>query len=201
MVLRLLKRHCYVDISTAAPTMPCNKPRLQLALYARPKHPDSYHYALLISPKTGTGRIGSSASKHHALDTFQSVSGEVSNPWRDQHLHLDDVKDEHYLLVRIIIAKIIYQGEVADILGEVPVYQRDDPDHEKARAFDCVAWVRDAVHRLRVSGTVSGLSAFDNIERRSLQYVERKKNAGRWAENLQPRVPTLDLLQEQELTE
>lgn len=30
-----------------------NKPRLQLALYARPKHPESLHYALFVTPKDG----------------------------------------------------------------------------------------------------------------------------------------------------
>lgn len=178
-----------------------NKHRLQVALYARPKHPDSYHYALFISPKTGKEHIGSSASKHHALDTLQNVSGEKSNLWRYQHLHLDDVNNERYLLVRIIIGKIFAQVQVARILEEIPVYQRDDPDQEKARTFDCVAWVRDAVDKLQDSGAVSGLGSFEHIERRSLQYVERKKNEGRWAQNSKPGVPVLDLLREEELTE
>jgi hypothetical protein len=69
--------------------MPRNKPRLQLALYARPKHPETYHYALFVAPKSAEGPI----MKHHVKNTLQvDVSGQATQPWRYERLRLQILK-------------------------------------------------------------------------------------------------------------
>lgn len=179
--------------------MPRNKPRLLLALYARPKHPDRHHYALLISEKPGKQPPGFSATKFHALNTLQNISGGVSQPWRYESTRIPDVSAEHRLLACIVIAKVLGEASAIRTMESVPVYQRDDPDREAAAAFDCVAWVRAAFTQLRTSTAVAALTDFEEIERSALRYVAQKNNEGRWTHAVRPGVPMLDLLQGREL--
>lgn len=179
-----------------------NKPRLQLALYARPKFPKSYHYALFIAPKTAK----SSTTKHHAKNTLLvDGSGGMSQPWRYEHTAVPDVATELYLLARIVIAKVVMPcDQVYEILESVPVYQVDDADEAKARAFDCRTWVEDAFRELRERGAVSARwEEWGEVERRALEYVERKKEQGRWDKRCEggKGVPMMDLFTEKECVE
>ena len=186
--------------------MPRNKPRLQLALYARPRHPGTYHYALFVCPKSTTKQqqhANNSAIKHHVKNTFQNVSGELTQPWRYERLAISDVQLEQRLLVRIIIAKVTSLDALERILEAVPVYQIDDPDQEKAQLFNCLTWVRAALEELGGQGAVAELGEWEGIQKQALEYVERKKELGRWSVGWKGEagVPMLDLLNGREVVE
>jgi hypothetical protein len=111
-----------------------NKDRLQLALYARPKHPPgNYHYAFFVAPKNAQGPL----VKHHVKNTLQvNDSGKAIQPWRYERTIVADVKAEPRLLARIIIAKVAKSsGEVQRILDCVPIYQVEDLDKAEALGY------------------------------------------------------------------
>lgn len=186
--------------------MPQNKHRLQLALYARPKHPGTYHYALFVAPKE-SGQHASpptTTTKHHVKNTLQNVSGEVSQPWRYERLEIPDIALEQRLLVRIIIAKVATSiDHVNRILETVPIYQVGDQDEEKARSFTCRTWIRDALGELRSREAVTKLEDWEVVERRALEFVDKKREQRRWSGSWKgrPGVPLLDLLEGKELVE
>lgn len=172
--------------------MPRNKPRLQLALYARPKFPGTYHYALFVCPKNARQQHSPVVTKHHALNTLQVIAGEAAQPWRYERSTVD-VDNERYFLVRVIIGKVTSLEALDGILKAVPVYQVHDRREGDAQAFSCKTWVRAALEDLRGQGAVGGLGQWDEIQRESLQYVEDQKAEGRWSEGGKLEVPVLDL--------
>ncbi|KAF2500855.1 hypothetical protein BU16DRAFT_535392 [Lophium mytilinum] len=114
--------------------MPSNKPRLQLALYARPKHPESYYYAHTSPLKL----------------------------WRYEHVELPDVGLEQRLLARVFIGKLTASIEdVEGIVAGVPVYQvgdeRPDVGNMHEGDFSCRTWLRDGLLELETKGLVAGL--------------------------------------------
>lgn len=181
-----------------------NKPRLVLGLYARPRHPESYHYALLITPRIPKG-IGNRlpASKYHVKNTIQIIDDQVSQPWQLEQISTPDISHDPRLLACIVIGKVVSLDMVEKLLSRTPVYQADHPDVEKARSFDCLSWVRDAVERIRLSAGVSGLPDWEAIQEGALGYVERKKEEGRWdagrASDDGLEIPVMDLLVGREL--
>ena len=184
--------------------MPRNKPRLQLALYARPKHPGAYHYALFVSPQSTKSNKQATtplATKYHVKNTLQNVSGELTQPWRFERLVISDVQLEQRLLVRIVIAKVTSLDALERILDAVPVYQLNDPDQAKAQAFSCLTWLRAALEELRVQGAVAKLDEWEEIQKKAFEYVERKKEMGRWSADWKGEVgvPMLDLLDGREV--
>ena len=71
--------------------MPRSKPRLQLALYARPKHPGTYHQALFVAAKNAKGPV----TKHHVKKTLQiDDSGIATSPWRYERTTVAQVEFE-----------------------------------------------------------------------------------------------------------
>ncbi|KAK8227746.1 hypothetical protein IWX49DRAFT_35949 [Phyllosticta citricarpa] len=138
--------------------MPRNKPRLHLALYARPKHPDAPHYALLICPKNiptltlpSTNPPSSSSSsqaplihKHHVKNTLQIATdcngavaaaaadaAAVTQPWVYEHARLASLHADPQLLLTVIIGKLIESVDaVAAILASVPVCRNGGLDGE-----------------------------------------------------------------------
>lgn len=168
-----------------------NKPRLQLALYARPKHPESPHYALFVTPKSGGETI-----KYHVKNTIQNVDGVISQPWRYERVIVPDVMLEQRLLARIIIGKVAVSTDMVDeILEKVAVYQVDDADRAQAESFDCRTWIRAALEALKERSAIVKSHDWMEVECQALAYVDRKREQGRWSETLegQPGVPLLDL--------
>ena len=158
--------------------MPRNKPRLQLALYSRPKHPRTYHYALFIGAKSAQGPV----TKHHVKNTLQiDVIGEATSPWRYEQIAVPHVEFEQRLLVCVVIAKVLKPGDVAKrALESVPVHQRDEADRNDSESFTCRTWVRDALQALREQGVVSAeLGGWDEIQQMALEYVDRKREQKR----------------------
>ncbi|BDD56214.1 hypothetical protein MPDQ_005618 [Monascus purpureus] len=187
--------------------MPSNKPRLQLALYARPKHPDSPHYALLITPKI-TGQYTSTttlpATKFHVKNTLQNIDCQLSQPWRFERIPLSDLSRDPRLLACFVIGKIAPRAieAVENIIAQVPVYQIDDPDQAKAQSFNCCTWVEDVLTQLRGSGHVARLMDMDwqTVQKEALAYVVSKRREGRWdAGRCADDVPVMDLLTGTEL--
>ncbi|KAE8356968.1 hypothetical protein BDV28DRAFT_144636 [Aspergillus coremiiformis] len=180
-----------------------NKPRLLLALYARPKHPESYHYALLISPKITAALINPpakrlSATKYHVKNTIENINNQISQPWRFEQAEINDVNQEPRLLVCVVIGKVLAQERVERVFHATPVCQIDDADREKALAFDCRSWVIDVVEGLRQSDAVSSLLDWGLLERKTVEYVNGKKRTGRWGAGRDAGkilgVPILDLI-------
>ena len=178
-----------------------NKPRLLLALYARPKNPNSSHYALFIMPKHAADkqRRGLSATKLHALNALQVVKGEAVQPWRFERTSTADLNDERRLLACVVVAKITDETAVARTLEAVPLYQDDNPDQAKAQSFDCVAWVREAIGRLKGSKAIASLPSFDTVQHEALGYLARKRHQSRWSEPYEYGVPIFDLVQGSEI--
>lgn len=182
--------------------MPRNKPRLELALYARPKHPGTYHYALFTAPKTMEGPL----AKHHSKNTLQiDASGEATAPWRYEQTTIDKIESESRLLVRVIIAKVLKPGDrAALVLDNIPVHQINGVDNADSEIFTCRTWARDELLELRKQGVVSTeLGGWEDVERMALQYVDRKREQRRWdsAWTGSTEVPTMDLLEGKEVCE
>ena len=191
-------------------TMTRNKPRLQIALYARPKYPDTYHWALFISPKSSSKQYGRNnddaarVTKYHVKNTLSSIEGrQVTDRWHYETKSIPDVTQEHLLLARFIIAKVIApEDTIDDIIGAVPITQVDflglptDPS-----PFTCRTWAQAAVEGLKRQGVVAGLDDWEVIQEKAVEYVERKKKEGRWRAGRlgKVEVPMLDLLTGKEI--
>ena len=179
-----------------------NKPRLQLALYSRPKHPGTYHYALFVAPKSGRGLI----VKHHVKNTLQVDSlGKATQPWRYERTIVPDVESEQRLLVRVIIAKVAKSGDhVQRILKGVHVQRLDDVDEIKAQSFTCRTWVSDALHELSKQEAVIGRSEeWESLEQKALEYLRGKREQRRWSGTWKggAGIPLMDLLTGREVVE
>ncbi|KAK4496447.1 hypothetical protein PRZ48_012427 [Zasmidium cellare] len=175
--------------------MPRNKPRLQLALYARPKYPDSPHWAIYIAPKKGD-----SATKHHVKNTILSIPGQISQPWRYERAAIPDVTLEQHLLLRVIVGKVKTCPDHLDKIFEtMPVYQVDDPDKAKAESFNCRSWVWDALEELQRQGAVTTLEDRTEIERQAREYFAQKREQGRWGKGWKPGVPLMNLMEKKEI--
>src|ERR1700712_1360638 len=100
-----------------------NKPRIQLALYARPRYPGTYHYALFVTPKIIKAGELRGAQKHHVKNTLQNIDGEVSQPWRYECLEIPAINLESRLLVYVTLGKIQSLNELQISLESVRIYQ------------------------------------------------------------------------------
>lgn len=163
-----------------------NKARLHLALYALPKYPDTYHYALLLRPKDIAATLALSgvltASKYHVKTTIRTnADGLVSHPWIYETYNIHDLADEPLLLASMVIGKVsVSQDRVGEILSRVPIYH-DDGSSGRGAKFNDMEWARLAIEALRQADAVSddGLS-WEAIFEKSLDYMRRKQAEGRW---------------------
>ncbi|KAH8723173.1 hypothetical protein GQ44DRAFT_828377 [Phaeosphaeriaceae sp. PMI808] len=179
-----------------------NKPRLQLALYARPKHPDTYHYTLLLAPKCAF-TPADSAIKYHLTDRLQTSQDGVAQSWSYERLNILDIHREHGLLARVVIAKVTLPDAIEKILEALPIIQVDDQNESKSQLCVCLAWVQSALKELEKEGAITGSEGWERIQKKSLDYVEKKRRVGRWHEDWQGGfgVPMLDLLIDREIVE
>lgn len=163
-----------------------NKARLHLALYALPRSPDTYHYALLVRPKdiAATQALSGvlTASKYHIKTTHRTnADGIVSQPWIYESYYIHDLADEPLLLASIVIGKLsVSLGRTDEILRNVPIYKDDDSSSNGAK-FNDVEWVRLATEALRQAGAVSDDGfTWEAVFEQSLTYMRRKQAEGRW---------------------
>ncbi|EME38685.1 hypothetical protein DOTSEDRAFT_139532 [Dothistroma septosporum NZE10] len=147
--------------------------RLQVALYLRSKYLGSYHYALFVAPKLSKDLTPT--IKHHVKNTFMNVAGEVTDPWRYECTTNTQVE-------QIVIAKVAATREDIDqILESVPVYQTDELDENGVKLFSCRTWVRDALDLLANRDAISAFTSWNEIERKSREYVGTKQRQRRWS--------------------
>jgi hypothetical protein len=182
--------------------MPRDKDRLQLALYARPKHPDSPHFSFFIAPKNLQGPV----TKHHVKNTMMiDESGKATQPWRYERTTITNIEAEPRLLARITIAKVAKSPvEVQRILDGVPIYQVEDLDKAEAQTFTCKTWVRDVLRELSSQGALSANPGeWDVVERKALAYLDKKRAQGRWDVTWKggSGIPLMDLLEGRENVE
>ncbi|KAJ5651451.1 uncharacterized protein N7484_005174 [Penicillium longicatenatum] len=195
----------FSDIKTAL-TKKRNKPRLLLALYARPKHPDAPHYALLLTPnlKLGTQKLGWNpepipATKYHVKNTIQKIKDVLCQPWIFEHVDVPDIDRDRNILVCTVIAKVLSTEHLEKVMLETHIYQKDDPIQFKARDFDCKMWCHDAYDELRKSGAIVGLD-WRTAEGGTRAVLNQRHGEGRWASSITgecrntPFVPIVDLL-------
>jgi hypothetical protein len=179
-----------------------NKPRLYLTLYARPKYPKTYHYALQISPKHDAGYPLSSnappsliANKYHCTNTIQRNEHGISFPWIYESSSISPLEDSR-LLARILLGKLLVPiAQFDEAMKCVPIPQNcHDP------AFSCVKWVKLAVESLMVGtpGMVArtpSYKSWDCTQKIALEFVNNEKRSGRfetdWKDSDQARVATL----------
>ncbi|KAJ5784277.1 uncharacterized protein N7503_009489 [Penicillium pulvis] len=116
------------DIKTAL-TKKRNKPRLLLALYARPKYPDAPHYALLVTPniKLGAHKLGAdpesiAATKYHIKNTLQKVKDVLCQPWVYEHVDVPNLDRDHNILVCTVIAKVLSTESLERIMTKTYIY-------------------------------------------------------------------------------
>lgn len=99
--------------------------------------------------------------------------------------------------MRVVIAKIT--ASILDVeraLEAVPVYQVDEG---AGRKFNCKTWVRDAFIALMEQGLVRTSLGGEEVERRALEYLDRKRDEGRWDGAGGEGVPCMDLLEGREI--
>ena len=194
---------------TILASMPRNKPRLHLALYARPKHPGTYHYALLTRAKDITPRLTPSfepaAIKYHLRSTLQNNGGGIfSQSWDYEEVPVHDIALEPRILVSIVIAKIIVPIEnFNDILRGIAIYQVND-HAGLSEGFYCQEWVGLAIQGLRNARAIADRgSSWEEIKNVTRSFIGKKKAEGRWdvgwKGGKQEAVATFDLLTAKEV--
>ena len=125
----------------------------------------SYHWALIVGPKIETpGKIG---MRYHAKELPKAGGG---SEW-----YFDGSKCQltptSMLLVRVMIGKVEDGNSLAQILSTTPIRQNKV-------GWNCVAWVREALERLKADGKALGTSVIDweAVRNESMSYCQRKKD-------------------------
>jgi len=157
-----------------------NKPRLQLALYSRPKHPGTYQHALFISPK-------------NPKSSRPIIKFHVSNAHLER-VTISNLLSEPGLLILETIGKVtVSVDEIERVLKDRFTVHHGEDD-------DGVAWTRDSFEALRKEGLASGAGRWDSIRANAVQFVERKRLEGRWETDWKGEggVPTLDVMEGKE---
>lgn len=156
--------------------MPSNKPRLHVVLYARgnadPCGEDTYHWALLVTPKSENESTDPAGKRYHVTNT-EPVPGHNIPFWQYKIIPLRGVQTSS-LLVRITVAKVEDLAQLERTLSQVPVAQY--------QGFTCRTWVADAVAALDQSGSLGTKRTgnWNTIQDFATHYVREKKGVGRW---------------------
>ena len=156
--------------------MPSNKLRLHVGLYARgnndPSGEATYHWALLVTPKSENEKTDPAGTRHHVTNTIP-VHGHSIPPWQYQVVPLRNVQTIS-LLVRITVAKVENLTKLERTLSQLPV--------DQYKGFTCRTWVADAVNALDKDGSLGTKRTGDwnAIQDLGTRYVKQKKDVGRW---------------------
>jgi len=97
------------------------------------------------------------------------------------------------ILVRIMLAKMEDTSELAQLLRQVPIGQREEG------GWNCVAWVREAFLRIERSEDVVGTSVlgWEAVREAALSYCRRKRDQRRFdgtGKYDSTQVPTFDMI-------
>ncbi|KFY32104.1 hypothetical protein V493_00500 [Pseudogymnoascus sp. VKM F-4281 (FW-2241)] len=150
-------------------------PQLYLALYARLKYPDTYHYALHVSALEGPPSSEIRTKKYHCKNIITVTEGTVSMPWVYEAVRIDPDSDPR-IVIRVLLGDVGHIDPVDTLLEAVPVGPGSKED------FNCISWVKDALLRLDQAGFVSrgDISDWESVENTALAYVNEKKKQGRF---------------------
>ncbi|KAG5931449.1 hypothetical protein E4U59_000298 [Claviceps monticola] len=159
-------------------SLTCNKTRLYIGLYVRGGQPkmvgqeDTYHWALLTGPKRDP-KSGPQHTMYHVKARL-AVDDETNTARPEWEYHVESDRAS-MLLVRIVVAKVCDLSRLEDILRHVPV-RSDKPE------WNCVAWVREALHLATLDRHALGsrVADWDAIRDQTMWYVEWKKTNHRF---------------------
>ena len=95
--------------------------------------------------------------------------------WSYEEIPLANVKNTNSLLARIVVAKVVDEARLIEILRSTPVVQNDSK-------WRCRSWVADLLNRLEADGKAVGTAQLDwsEIEPLAREYVTKKKTEGRY---------------------
>ncbi|PVH73063.1 hypothetical protein DL98DRAFT_59174 [Cadophora sp. DSE1049] len=162
-------------------TMPSNKDRLYVALYARagaakmPGGEDEYHWGLVIGPKIeGETEQG---MRYHAKEV---MTGPGQSTWVFEEKSISLLATS-MLLVRVMVAKVENRERLVDVLRKVPIRQGQ-------KDWNCVSWAREALEAAGADGMGKGKGRVLGTSRTEWQavrdavmwYVGSKKEQHRW---------------------
>ncbi|GAB0138333.1 hypothetical protein EsDP_00006569 [Epichloe bromicola] len=180
--------------------MSCNKTRLYIGLYVRggsPKMPgkeDSYHWALLSGPK----RDPKSGYRHIMYHVKKKlvIDGEPETA-RSEWQYSAECDRASMLLARVVVAKVSDLQRLERILRQVPLRSGKE-------GWNCVAWVREAIHLASLDPYALGsrVDDWDVIRDKAMWYVDHKKSSHRFDGLGQfdiSRPATWDMLKDEEL--
>ena len=135
-----------------------------------------YHWGFLIGPKV------------ESEDTVPGTRHHVKNPigrgWVYEEAELQNVRNTTMLLARLVIAKVIDERRLVEIIRSVPLVQ-NDPN------WRCRTWVADVLSRVAMDGGSVGTAelSWSRIERVAREYVGRKTAEGRYGRGTDPTKP------------
>ena len=117
-------------------------------------------------------------------------------PWIYEAVKVNPNSD-NWILVRVFLGEVRRVDIAERLFAEVPVIQDDS-------TFNCITWVQQALFRLNEDVKVGTRVPFDwdNIQNITLEYVNKKKQQGRFEtgwDGDSSRVPTLDMMSSKEM--
>jgi hypothetical protein len=147
-----------------------NKDRIYIMLHARGG--PGYHWALTRSPKVEDPSSADETARYHARNF--PLPGGGRGLWEYHRGCMGSVPTNN-ALVRILIGKIkpSMTDRMEDVLAKVEVVQGDPQ-------WNCRTWLRTAIEELMNVGIISRKWDWDELESKSLWYVQEKEKEGRF---------------------
>lgn len=178
---------------------------------------DSYHWAIVIGPKSPLRSEAGTA--YHMV---HSDSGFSDTPYFYEETDLSD--NPHLtrnLLARVALAKVFDEEEIASLLRSLAANLKADsrrPSTDSSNVISsdlsCLKWAKSAWETLtqdssRPLKSYFGPHEFTDIENRARKYVKRKRAQGRYNHNTEPgdvtwnplEVPTWNYWENRETTD
>jgi hypothetical protein len=119
------------------------------------------------------------------------VKNPVGRGWVYEELELRDVRTMNPLLARILIAKIVDERRLVEVIRTTPLVQDDEE-------WRCRSWIAQVLERLAGERGVVGRAELSwvKIEALARDYVGRKTAGGRYGSEADPKMPkpTWDML-------
>ncbi|KAE8152095.1 hypothetical protein BDV25DRAFT_151723 [Aspergillus avenaceus] len=173
-----------------------NKPRLNVALYARggrPKMPgkeDTYHWGLIVGPKNDDQNKDGVC--YHAKESFVEGRSE----WVFQEIECSR-QVASMLLVRVLVGKVKDRSQLSETMRAVSIRSGEE-------GWNCVSWVEEALEKVTAHGKIlsSNVAEWETIRNEAMRYCQLKKDEHRFdgKKNYDmSKVPTYDMMQSKEI--
>lgn len=155
-----------------------------------PGKEDTYHWALLVGPKSD--RSDDKGVRYHARE---HITEEGKPAWFFED-KLTSMAPTQMILVRVLIAKIEDTKGLAQVLEQVPIRQEQ-------QGWNCVLWIKEALSELQAAKNVIGTSVleWEAVRNAAMSYCQQKRDEHRFDNTVEvdkSRVPTFDLIQGKE---